>query len=123
MRGPAEQGGVVMPEDGSWNSTKMVPGIIAGDHCFAAGRIKAAGRRGLDQRHTGGLRALGALTDFELNTLVLVEGLEATGLDLRVVHEDITIGVIRGNEAEALFSVEPLDGSLCHLFLLIVELV
>ncbi|HEU4666789.1 MAG TPA: hypothetical protein VFS79_03930, partial [Arthrobacter sp.] len=26
------------------------------------------------------------------------------------------------NEAEALFSVEPLDGSLCHLFLLIMEL-
>jgi len=79
-------------------------------------------RRGLNQRDAGSLGTLGALADLELNTLVLVEGLEAAGLDLGVVNEDITIGVIRGNEAEALFSVEPLDGSLCHLFLLIVEL-
>jgi len=86
----------------------------------------AAARRrsdeGLDQSYTGGLGALGALADLELNALVLVEGLEPTGLDLRVVNEDITVGVIRGNEAEALFSVEPLDGSLCHVYLLIVEL-
>ena len=77
---------------------------------------------GLDQRYAGSLGTLGALTDLELNALVLIEGLEATGLDLGIVNEDIAIGVIRGDEAEALFSVEPLDGSLCHLFLLIVEL-
>src|SRR5688500_14676627 len=94
-----------------------MPGIIN-----SRGRTRAAGRRGLDQRHAGSLGTLGALADFELNTLVLVEGLEATGLDLGVVNEDIAIGVIRGDEAEALFSVEPLDGSLCHLFLLIMEL-
>src|SRR6478735_1091438 len=80
------------------------------------------GRRLLDQRHAGSLGTLGALADLELNALVLIEGLEATGLDLGVVNEDIAIGVVRGDEAEALFSVEPLDGSLCHLFLLIVEL-
>ena len=81
----------------------------------------AAERGRLDQRDPSSLGALGALADLELNALVLVEGLEAAGLDLGVVNEDITIGVIRGNEAEALFSVEPLHGSLCHVFLLIVE--
>jgi hypothetical protein len=99
---------------------KNGPGMNAGA-IFAAGRRCGGGRR-LDQRYAGSLRALCALADFELNTLVLIEGLEAAGLDFGVVNEDITIGVIRGNEAEALFSVEPLDGSLCHLFLLIVEL-
>src|SRR6478609_4055459 len=86
--------------------------------------LTAAGRRAdcLDQRYAGSLGTLGALADLELNALVLVEGLEAAGLDLGVVNEDIAIGVIRGDEAEALFSVEPLHSSLCHLFLLIVEL-
>jgi hypothetical protein len=102
---------------------EKIPGTNAGD--LFAGSRNGGGLLAavLDQRYTGSLGALGALTDFELNTLVLVQGLEATGLDLRVVNEDIAIGVIRGDEAEALFSVEPLDGSLCHLFLLIVELV
>jgi hypothetical protein len=96
-----------------------MPGII--DSQEAADRRQSD--EGLDQSYAGSLGALGALTDLELNALVLVEGLEATGLDLGVVNEDIAIGVIRGDEAEALFSVEPLDGSLCHLFLLIMELV
>jgi hypothetical protein len=96
-----------------------MPGISPS---LEAAQLAAAGGR-LDQRYAGSLGALGTLTDFELNALVLVEGLEATGLDFRVVNEDIAIGVIRGDEAEALFSVEPLDGSLCHLFLLIMELV
>jgi hypothetical protein len=95
-----------------------MPGII--DSLEAA--VGRHSDEGLDQRYAGSLGALGALADLELNALVLVEGLESTGLDLRVVNEDIAIGVVRGDEAEALFSVEPLDGSLCHLFLLIVEL-
>jgi hypothetical protein len=92
---------------------KMIPGTNAEDHLFCDK---------LDDGYARRLGALGTLADFELNALVLVEGLEATGLDLGVVNEDIAIGVVRGDEAEALFSVEPLDGSLCHLFLLIVEL-
>ena len=88
---------------------------------FAAGRRCGGGRR-LDQRYAGSLRTLCALADFELNALVLIEGLEAAGLDFGVVDEDVPIRIIRCNEAQALFSVEPLDGSLCHLFLLIVEL-
>ena len=91
----------------------MIPGTNAEDHLFW---------NQLDDGYARSLGALGALADLELNTLVLVEGLEATGLDLGVVNEDIAIGVIRGDEAEALFCVEPLDGSLSHLFLLIVDL-
>ncbi|VXB08786.1 hypothetical protein ARTHRO9V_100223 [Arthrobacter sp. 9V] len=76
----------------------------------------------LDDRNAGCLGALGSLTDLELNALVLIEGLEATGLDLGVVNENVAIRVIRGDEAETLFGVEPLDGSQCHVYLLILEL-
>jgi hypothetical protein len=100
----------------------MIPGTNAEDHFFQGLFPVREVLDKLDQRNAGGLGALGALTDFELNALVLVEGLEATRLDLGVVNEEIAIGVVRGDEAEALFSVEPLDGSLCHLFLLIMEL-
>jgi hypothetical protein len=101
----------------------MIPGTNAEDHFVSRAIPVKEVLDKLDQRYAGSLGALGALTDFELNTLVLVEGLEAARLDLRVVNEDIAIGVVRGDEAEALFSVEPLDGSLCHVFLLIVDLV
>lgn len=55
----------------------------------------------LDGGYAGGLRALCALTDLELNTLVLVEGAESAGLDLGVVDKDVAFSVVRGNEAEA----------------------
>jgi len=100
----------------------MIPGTNAEDHLFQGQIPVREVLDKLDQRYAGSLRALGALADFELNASVLVEGLEATGLDLRVVNEDIAIGVIRGDEAEALFSVEPLDSSLCHVFLLSMDL-
>src|ERR1700704_269688 len=75
------------------------------------GRIQAVK---LDSGDAGGLRALCALTDLELNALVLIESAEAAGLDLGVVDKDVAFCVVRGNEAEALFSVEPLDGAQCH---------
>ncbi|GAA1914745.1 hypothetical protein GCM10009688_19600 [Arthrobacter gandavensis] len=31
------------------------------------------------------------------------------------MDENVSIGIIRGNEAKTLFRVKPFDGSLCHL--------
>src|SRR3954469_12262806 len=61
------------------------------------------------------LRTLGALRDVELDLLVLVEGLVALRLDRGVVNEDVVAAVLLGDEAEALLSVEPLHGALCHV--------
>src|SRR4029079_6972444 len=61
------------------------------------------------------LRALGALGDVELDALVLVQRTVAVALDGRVVHEDVGAAAVLSNEAEALLSVEPLHGTLCHV--------
>src|SRR3954449_1301031 len=53
----------------------------------------------------GDLRALG-------------ERLEAVRVDPRVVDEEVLAALVRGDEAEALVVVEPLDGSGCHVLLL-----
>src|SRR5689334_170008 len=60
------------------------------------------------------LRALRTLGYVELDLLVLVEGLVALRLDGRVVNEDVVAAVLLGDEAEALLSVEPLNGALSH---------
>src|SRR3984885_12060577 len=64
-----------------------------------------------------GLRTLGTLGDLEFHLLVLFEAAEASAVDLGVVHEDVRALRLR-DEAETFFGVEPLHGSLCHLFLL-----
>jgi len=67
------------------------------------------------------LRALGTLGDLELHALRLVQRLVAVGVDGGVVNEHIGAAAVLGDETKALFSVEPLDGALCHgvnLFLL-----
>ena len=61
------------------------------------------------------LGTLGTLSYLELNTLVLLERLEAAALDFRVVNEQILIATVGSDEAEALFAVEPFHSSLCHL--------
>lgn len=71
----------------------------------------------------GGLRprarrwpaGLGALADLELHPLVLLEGAETGSLDLGVVDEHVVGALVRRDEAEALFRVEPLHSSLCHV--------
>src|ERR1700733_4569321 len=72
---------------------------------------------GSDCPNFTGLRTLGTLGDFEFHLLVLLEAAEASAIDLGVVHEDVRTLRLR-DETEALFGVEPLHGSLCHLFLL-----
>src|SRR4051794_3059135 len=70
--------------------------------------------RGSDDADPLGLGALLALADFELHTLALVERLEAGALDLGVVDEHVRTPAILSDEAEALFTVEPLDTALSH---------
>src|SRR5665647_1806505 len=60
------------------------------------------------------LRALRALGDVELNLLVLVKRAVSAAGDGRVVREHVGAAVFGSNEAEALFSVEPLHGASCH---------
>src|SRR5690606_239303 len=71
-----------------------------------------------DRAALGGLRALLALRHLELDLLVVLEGAVARTLDLAEVREQVLAAVVGGDEAEALFSVEPLDGSSSHNFLL-----
>src|SRR5690606_33861986 len=62
----------------------------------------------------GGLHALGALSRLELDLLVLLLLLEAFAFDGGGVDEDVSGVVVRRDEAEALFRVEPLDGTGGH---------
>ncbi len=60
------------------------------------------------------LRTLGALTSDEVDALALVEGTVTRTLDLGEVHEKVLATVIRSDEAEALFCVEPLNDAFRH---------
>ena len=67
-----------------------------------------------DGADAGGLGALRAVADFELDLLVFFKGAEARTLDLRVVDKHIGGTVLGGDEAESLLRVEPLHSSLWH---------
>lgn len=71
-------------------------------------------RVALERADVLSLGTLGALGDLELHLLVLVERLVAARRDRGVVSEHIRGSVVGSDEAEALFSVEPLDGACCH---------
>src|SRR5215813_10022348 len=64
------------------------------------------------------LRTLLALGDLELDPLVLLQRAVAARLDRGEVHEHVGSATVHGDEAEAFFGVEPLDGSLRHVSLL-----
>ena len=61
------------------------------------------------------LRALGALRDVELHTLVLVERAVALSRNGREVHENVGAAAVLCDETEALFAVEPLHCALSHV--------
>jgi hypothetical protein len=67
-----------------------------------------------DGADSGGLGALRAVADLELDLLVFFKGAEARTLDLRVVDKNIRGTVFGGDEPEALLRVEPLHSSLWH---------
>src|ERR1700739_1230798 len=71
----------------------------------------------LDGADSGGLGALRAVADFELDLLVFFKGAEARTLDLRVVDKNIRGTVFGGNKPAAFFRVEPLHSSLWHLWI------
>src|SRR3954452_3256926 len=68
-----------------------------------------------DGANARGLGALGALSDLELDLLVLLKGAEAAPLNFRVVDKHIGGAVLGSDKAEALLRVEPLHSSLWHL--------
>src|SRR3954470_2918677 len=69
-----------------------------------------------DALHLGGLRALLALGHLELHPLVVVQAAVTRTCDFAVVDEQVAAAVIRGDEAVALFAVEPLDRALRHAY-------
>ena len=73
------------------------------------------GTTGLERLNVLGLRALLALRGVELDALVLVQALVTLAGDGGVVDEHVRAAAVGGDEAEALFAVEPLHGALCHL--------
>src|SRR5215208_4517269 len=69
----------------------------------------------LERLDVVGLQALGAALHFELHLLPFLQRLEAGHLDRGVMREQVLAALARGDEAEALGIVEPLDGTGCHL--------
>src|SRR5271156_1930312 len=67
--------------------------------------------RGLKADDVLGLKALGALLNFEFHRLAFVERLVALGLDRREMHEDVFAGLAL-DETKTLGRVEPLDCTL-----------
>src|SRR5688500_8379743 len=68
-----------------------------------------------DERHLAGLRALRTLLDLVLDGRAFIKALVALALDRAERHEDVVTTLGLGDEAVALVSVEPLDGSGCHI--------
>src|SRR5688500_11974377 len=60
------------------------------------------------------LRAFWPLGGLELHTLALIERPESGRLDRTVVDENVRAAAVHGDEAVALFGIEPLNGSLRH---------
>src|SRR3954470_18499124 len=70
--------------------------------------------RGLDRLDVRSLLALRTRGHVERNTLILLQRLEALGLDRREVSEQIFAAFVRGDEAETLGVIEPFYDASCH---------
>src|ERR1700741_1308805 len=77
--------------------------------CLLRGKWRSGDRADLR-----GLLALRAVLHFELDLLVLLEGLEARTLDLGEMGEEVLAAAVGFDEAEALGVVEPLHGTGAH---------
>jgi|SRR5690349_4432307 hypothetical protein len=71
-------------------------------------------RYALNRRDVCSLHAFGAALRFEADLLAFSEALEAVAANFGEVREQVVTAVIRGDEAEALCIVEPLDGTGIH---------
>lgn len=58
--------------------------------------------------------------NFEQDLLFLVEPLPLGAFDRADVDEDVVAAVIRLDESVALFVIEPLDGSVCQMLVLLI---
>src|SRR3954462_15459843 len=77
--------------------------------------LSGSGHRELDLSDVEGLRALVAAADLEVHLRAFLQRTKAVAVDVAVVDEKVLAPVLRGDEAEALVVVEPLDGSSCHV--------
>src|ERR1051325_6078252 len=77
-------------------------------------RLAMSRVRGSDGGDVLRLRTLRALRHVEGNLLVLLERTETLRVDRGVVDEDVGAAAFLGDEAKALFGVEPLHGSGSH---------
>src|SRR5690606_23306402 len=66
-----------------------------------------------DHAYPFGLRALLALRDVELHPLAVIQSLVSIHLNGCEVNEHVR-SAVHGDEAVALLTVEPFDGTLCH---------
>ena len=66
-----------------------------------------------------GFESLAAFDQLKADGLAFVEGFEAPASDRGVVDEDVLTGIL-GDEAEALFVVEPFDFAAGHTVLLLI---
>jgi hypothetical protein len=69
----------------------------------------------LDGLNVGSLLAFGTSGHFEGNALVFLQGLEAAGLDLGEVGEEVFAAAVGGDEAVALGVIEPFNDASLHL--------
>jgi hypothetical protein len=78
---------------------------------LVASNLGCCGLEGLD---VCSLLALGTGCNIERYALAFLEGLEATGVDCRVVREEIFAAILRCDKAKALCVVKPFYCSVCH---------
>jgi len=71
--------------------------------------------RQLDGGYLDRLGTFLPLLDIELNALVLLKRAKAAALELGIVDEKVLPTVVRCDETEALFAVEPFHSPLRHL--------
>ena len=98
----------------SAQSSRAVPAPARVLHAAAAAPLLEAARSALDEVAVGagdllGLHLASAVDDLELDLLALHERTEARRMDRGLVHEQVVVAVGRGDEAEALLSVEPAE--------------
>ena len=78
------------------------------------GRAPAWAQPAAEDEPLIGLWAFRPLGGLELDTLALIERPESGRLDRAVVDENVRTAAVHGDEAVALFGIEPLNGSLRH---------
>src|SRR5215210_4028535 len=95
------------PETGPWNNGSERRGPAVSGMPRRAGVL-------LERRHVDGLGALVPGLSVVGNLRALGQRLESAGVDAAVMDEEVLASLVRGDEAEALVVVEPLDGSGGH---------